>query len=280
MSTTPSSCWATGSLSKILDLCIFLLDVEVILHSDGLLLTQSNYIAELLDKFHMLEANGVATPMSTSEHLSINDGSCSADVKQYRQVIGSLQYLSFTRPDICFTINKLAQFQHASSIRHWQAAKRFLRYLKEILTYGLLIRPSSTTILQAYSDADWGGMIDTRHSTSDYVILLGSNPITVAGAVAEVNWIVNLLKELHLPPKTPPKILCDNVGATYLSRNPFFHSRMKHVAIDFHFVRDQLVDALTKPLPRRPFSDFVTKIGFQPVEPILRGHDKDKDKQS
>ncbi|OIT05961.1 putative mitochondrial protein, partial [Nicotiana attenuata] len=245
----------------------FFLGVEVIPHSDGLLLTQSNvflltqsnYIAELLDKFHMLEANGVATPMSTSEHLSINDGSCSADVKLYRQVIGSLQYLSFTRPDICFTINKLAQFQHAPLIRHWQAAKRLLRYLKETLTYGLLIRPSSTTILQAYSDADWGGMIDTRHSTSAYVILLGSNPISwcskkqrtvarssteaeyraVAGAVAEVNWIVNLLKELHLPPKSPPKILCDNVGATYLSRNPVFHSRIKHVAIDFHFVRDQ-----------------------------------------
>ncbi|OIT34060.1 putative mitochondrial protein [Nicotiana attenuata] len=94
----------------------FFLGVKVIPYSDGLLLAQSNYIAELLDKYHMLEANGVATPMSTSEHLSINDGTGSTAMKLYRQVIGSLQYLSFTRPDICFTINSNSSMLHRFDI--------------------------------------------------------------------------------------------------------------------------------------------------------------------
>nr|XP_016452197.1 PREDICTED: uncharacterized mitochondrial protein AtMg00810-like [Nicotiana tabacum] len=191
------------------------LGVEINPHLDGLLLTQSNYIAELLDKFHMLEANGVATPMSTSEHLSINAGSCSTDVKLYRQDEEALDVM----------INLLPAHNSGPIVGMICEDEEFDTALKAV-----------AGIAEAYSDVDWGGMIDTRHSTSAYVILLGSNPIswcskkqrTVARSsteaeyrvVVEVNLIVNLLKELHLPPKTPPKILCYNVGATYLSHNP------------------------------------------------------------
>ncbi|KAH0729056.1 hypothetical protein KY289_000244 [Solanum tuberosum] len=261
----------------------------------------------------MLDANSVSTPLSTSDVLSLDDGSPSADATLYRQVIGSLQYLSFTRPDICFAVNKLAQFRHSPSAKHWQATKRLLHYLKGTLTYGLHFKHGNSSQLLAYSDADWGGIPDTRHSTSAYIIFLGKNPISwcsnkqhtvarssteaeykaVASAVAELNWLTNLLQELRVKLPCPPKLFCDNIGVTYLCRNPVFHSRMKHVAIDFHFVRDQvesrqisvhhiptgaqLADALTKALPGR---SFLSNIGLKQIEPMLKGHDKDKDVES
>lgn len=87
----------------------FFLGVEVIQHAHGLTLTQSSFIANILSKFNMLDANSVSTPLSTSDVLSLDDdGSPTADAALYRQVIGSLQYLTFTRPDICFVVNKIA----------------------------------------------------------------------------------------------------------------------------------------------------------------------------
>jgi hypothetical protein len=93
-------------------------------------------------------------------------------------------------------------------------------------------------------------------STSAYVIYLGRNPISwsskkqhttaclsieaeykiVADTAAEISWVCSLLFELHFPVSHTPVIYCDNIGATQLSFNPVFHSRMKHVAIDFHFI--------------------------------------------
>ena len=109
-----------------------------------------------------------------------------------------------------------------------------------------------------YSDADWAGDPTDRTSTTGYILFYGSNPISwsskkqktvarssteaeyraVASALAETNWVTNLLSELRVPLTAIPKIMCDNVGTTYLCQNPVFHSRMKHIAIDFHFVRE------------------------------------------
>ncbi|KAH0764589.1 hypothetical protein KY285_000460 [Solanum tuberosum] len=301
---------------KDLGLLLVFLGVEVIQHDHGLTLTQSSFIADILNKFNMLDANSVITHLSTSEILSLDDGSPSADATLYRQVIGSLQYLTFTQPDISFAVNKLTQFQHSPSTKHWQATKRLLRYLKETITYGLHFKRGNSSQLLAYSNADWGGIPDTRHFTSAYVIFLGKNPISwcsnkqrtvakssteaeyraVASVVAELNWLTNLLQGLRVKLPCPPKVFCDNIGVTYLCRNPVFHSRMKHVAIDFHFVRDQvesgrnsvhhipigaqLADALTKALPKRSFVHPVSNIGLKQIEPMLRGHDKDKDIES
>ena len=111
----------------------------------------------------------------------------------------------------------------------------------------------------------------------------------VAAATAELNWISNLLSELQCS-TSPPTIYCDNLGATYLTANPVFHSRMKHIAIDFHFVRDQvskhklrvthvhssdqLADSLTTPLSHLPFQDHRSKIGILDGSSILRGHNR------
>lgn len=231
-----------------------------------------------------------ATRLSSSTVFSVYGDASGCDPSLYRKVIGSLQYLSLTRPDVAFTVNKLAQFMHLPSSSHWAALKRLLRYLKGTVDYGLFLPRSTTMPLRAFSDADWAGNPDDRTSTSAYLVYLGNCLVSwksfkqksvarssteaeyraLASAAAELAWIQSLLHEMLLPlSSSPPTLYCDNVGATYLSANPVFHSRMKDSAIDFHFVRervkngllrvlhvssaDQLADALTKPLPKTRF---------------------------
>ncbi|KAK0608038.1 hypothetical protein LWI29_024579 [Acer saccharum] len=149
---------------------------------------------------------------------------------------------------------------HQPSTDHWELVKRVLRYLCGSLDEGILLYRDSPVSLHAYSDADWAGNKDDYSSTSAYIVYLGRNPIswsskkqhtiarssteaeyrTVASTAAELNWVCFLLTDLGLMLPTVPIIYCDNVGATQLCSNPIFHSRMKHVAIDFHFIRDQV----------------------------------------
>lgn len=88
--------------------------------------------------------------MSTTEHLTLSDGAAAVDAKFYRQVIGSLMYFTFTRPDICFSVNKLAQFQLRQPVKHWQATKCLLCCLKKTLTHGLHYQPSTSHMMVAY----------------------------------------------------------------------------------------------------------------------------------
>ncbi|KAK0603909.1 hypothetical protein LWI29_010028 [Acer saccharum] len=276
----------------------YFLGVEVVPHKQGILLSQRRYIMDLLTRTKMTEAKPVQTPLPTSPPISLHSGTPLSDPTTYRTVVGSLQYLSLTRPDISYAVNKLSQFMHQPSSDHWELVKRVLRYLGGTLNDGILIHRDSPITLHAFSDADWAGNKDDYSSTGAYIVYLGRNPIswsskkqhtiarssteaeyrTVASTAAELNWVCFLLTDLGLTLPTVPTIYCDNVGATQLCSNPIFHSRMKHVAIDFHFIRDQvqsgslrvthvsskdqLADALTKPLPRAAFQNLKCKIGL------------------
>lgn len=304
----------TGSSSSLVSACIhvlasrfslkepadlhYFLGIEVTRTRSGLHLMQRKYIVDLLIKFHMLDAKPVSTPQATSPRLSLSTGTPLDNPKEYRMIIGSLQYLAYTRPDIAFSVNKLSQYMHKPTDAHWQAAKRILRYLAGTLTHGICINKHSPLNLHAFSDVDWAGDTDDFVSTNAYIVYLGSTPIawtskkqsgvarssteaeyrSVANTAAELWWVSLLLKELGVTMPTTPAVYCDNVGATYLSANPVFHSRMKHLTLDFHFVRDnvqsgalrvqhistrdQLADALTKPLARSRFNELMNKIGL------------------
>lgn len=175
---------------------------------------------------------------------------------------------------------------HKPASLHLQHLKRILRYIKQTTNHGFMLRKMVANNLLAYSDAYWGGNNDDRTSTSSYIIFFGGSPIlwlsrkqrtvawssteaeyrAVATATTELMWLENLLHELRIPIHEPPRLLCDNVGATYLCSNHVLHSRMKHISLDYHFVReqvqtnklivthvstkDQLEDLLTKPLSK------------------------------
>lgn len=122
-------------------------------------------------------AKPCSTPISSGT-LSRADGSSLQDPTQYRQILGALQYLSFTRPDICYAVNKVCQFMHLPSDAHWMTVKRILRYLKHTIHYGLQLRRQNPFRLSAYSDADWAGCPDDRRSTGGYGIFFGQNLIS------------------------------------------------------------------------------------------------------
>ena len=115
----------------------FFLGIEASRTSSGLFLSQRQYIYNILQRTNMVEAKPVSSPMSSSQQLSLFDGAPCADPSQYRSVVGALQYLSLTRPDISYSVNKVCQFMHKPTEIHWSAVKRILRYLKFSIDFGL-----------------------------------------------------------------------------------------------------------------------------------------------
>jgi histone deacetylase 1/2 len=248
----------------------------------------------------MVDCKPVATPLSTSEKLSLHEGSLLGpdDASRYRSIVGALQYLTLTRPDITFSVNKVCQFLHAPTTVHWAAVKRILRYLKQCTELGLKIQNSST-LVSAFSDADWAGNIDDRRSTGGFAVFIGSNLVSwsarkqatvsrssteseykaIANATAEIMWVQTLLRELGIPSPRAARLWCDNIGAKYLSANPVFHARTKHIEVDYHFVRervaqklleiefvssgDQIADGFTKALSVRLLENFKSNLHLE-----------------
>jgi histone deacetylase 1/2 len=89
-----------------------------------------------------------------------------------------LQYLTLTRPDIAFSVNKVCQFLHAPTTVHWAAVKRILRYIKQCVQLGLKIQRSDSTLVSAFLDADWAGCVDDRKSTGGFAVFLGANLVS------------------------------------------------------------------------------------------------------
>ena len=187
----------------------------------------------------------------TQEHIIANN----------RSTVGALQYLTLTRPDIAFSVNKLNQYWQAPTLAHWKACKRVLRYIKGTISYGLKFKPTQFLKLEGYSDADWASSIDDRKSISGICIFLGGNFITwssrkqtvvtrsstaveyraLASAAIDLIWMQHLLTEIGINLQlTPPILWCDNQGAQALASNHVYHARTKHIEIDVHFVRDLL----------------------------------------
>jgi hypothetical protein len=171
-----------------------------------------------------------------------------------------LQYLTLTQPDISFSVNKICQFLHAPTTVHLTAAKRILRYVRGTADLGLQIIRSNSMLVSGFSDADWAGCVDDRRSTGGFAVFLGSNLVSwsarkqltvsrssteaeykaIANVAAEIMWIQTLLDELGIPHPPTASVWCDSLGATYLSANPVFHARTKHIEVDYHFVREQV----------------------------------------
>lgn len=232
----------------------YFLGIEAKRGPQGLHLSQKRYILDLLERTNMLGAKPVATPMATSPKLTLHSGSSLTDPTEYRRIVGSLQYLAFTRPDLSYTVIKLSQYMHSPTSDHWNAVKRALRYLAGTVDYGICLRRGNSVSLHAFSDVDWAGDGDDYVSTNGYVVYIGHHPVSwsskkqksiarssteaeyrsVANTSSELIWITSLLHELGIPLTGTPTIYCDNLGATYLCANPVFHSRMKHVALDYH----------------------------------------------
>nr|XP_040254247.1 uncharacterized mitochondrial protein AtMg00810-like [Aegilops tauschii subsp. strangulata] len=215
----------------------FFLGLEVSQSSTRLTLTQKKYSLDLLHRAGMLKCKHAITPMSATDRLSALDGDPLSpdDATEYRSLVGGLQYLTITRSDISYAVNRVCQYLHAPRTSHWSAVKRILRYICLTASYGLLLQPAPSCELSAFSDAYWAGSPDDRRSTGGYAVFLGSNLIAwnahkqatvsrssteaeykaVADATAEIIWVQSLLRELRVSPARPPVLWCDNIGAAH-----------------------------------------------------------------
>ncbi|XP_028090289.1 uncharacterized protein LOC114290545 [Camellia sinensis] len=247
-----------SSMKELGDISYFL-GIPVLSISQGYFLSQPKYATDLLHKAGMLECKPCSTPMAIKPSSSTSDDLPYSQPQLYRSLVGALQYLTITRPDISLAVNHACQHMHVPTIAHFALVKRILRYVKGTLTHGLRFTPGPFT-LHAFTDANWAGDSLDRRSTSGFCVFLGPNLISwsakkqptvsrssteaeyrsMASTTAELVWLQQLLKDLCISSSSPPVLWCDNISAMALASNPVFHSRLKHIEVDCHFIRDRV----------------------------------------
>ena len=283
------------------------LGLEVKKTCQGFFISQKSYAKNLLERFGMGESNGIATPMEPYLKLNKEEGELLKDERRFRQLVGSLIYLTTTRPEIAFPVSIISQFMQSPRTPHLDAAKRILRYVKYSLDYGLLYKRSSDFMLRGYTDADWAGDTNDRRSTSSYCFSTGSAMISwcskkqstvalssteaeyMAATIAtqECIWLKRLIGDIYCEVDYAVPIECDNESAIRLASNPIFHGRTKHIEIHHHFVREkvlnqevelkgvhtsnQVADIFTKALAKSKFESFRAALGVVNSKYALRG---------
>ena len=284
---------------KDLGLLKFFLGIEVARSKTGMYLTQRKYAMEIIKDAGLLNSKPANFPMEQNHKLALSTSPLLEHPEMYRRLVGRLIYLGVTRPDLAYSVHTLSQFMQTPRIDHWQAALRVVRYLKGSPGQGLLLRAKDSLQITGWCDSDWASCPITRRSVSGYFIQLGSSPVswktkkqhTVSMSSAEAEyramayltkeliWLKRILQALGIRHDQPMRVYCDSKAALHIGNNPVFHERTKHIELDCHFIRDeilagtiatshvststQLADVFTKALGRYEFEGFQVKLGIQ-----------------
>ena len=199
--------------------------------------------------------NPAKTPVEVGTKLTKKGEEPLVDSTYFKQIVGSLRYLTCTRPDISYAVGLISRFMESPNQYHMQVAKRIMRCLKGTQNYGLFY---SSTDNCALSDSDWAGDLDDKKSTTGSCFTLGSATcswlskkqytvalstceaeyIAAASSACQAIWLTSLLSQMHTPPKGTLKIFVHNKSAINLAKNPVAHGRSKHIDIKFHFLRE------------------------------------------
>jgi len=281
----------------------FFLGLQVRQEEKGIFISQTKYAKELVKKFGLEDSKLASTPMSSTLKLDKDLEGPSTDSKKYRGMIGSLLYLTASRPDIMFAVCLCARFQSNPKESHLKAVKRIIRYVKGTSCLGLFYPRNDSFTLTAYCDADFGGCKTDRKSTSGTCFLLGNSLVSwsckkqhsialstteaeymaASSGCAQILWMKQTLSDYNITLDTVP-LKCDNKSAICLSKNSVLHSRSKHIDVRHHFLRDhvekktitldyipteeQIADILTKPLELDSYSRIRRTMGICDITEI------------
>ena len=138
-------------------------------------MTQAKYASALVSRAGLTDDKTAPSPLEVNAKFSSTDGTLLKDATLYRQLVGSLVYLTVTRPDIAYAVHLVSQFMAAPRTTHYAAVLRILRYIKGTLFQGLHFPFNSSLELEGYSDSDWAGNLTSRHSTTGYCFFLGDS---------------------------------------------------------------------------------------------------------
>eukprot|EP00253_Pinus_taeda_P011790 PITA_11790 len=229
----------------------YFLSIEVDQNEKGIFISQARYVNQVLSRFNMQECKATITPTVMGLKLSREDSSKDFDPSLYKSMVGSLMYLTATRPDIMYAVSLISRFMERPKEAHWQAAKRILRYVKGAISWA-----SKKQSIVALSTAQ-----------AEYV--------AATAAACQAVWMRRMLRSLGQEQAKARVIFCDNSSPIALSKNSVFHKRTKHIDTRFHYIRElvknngeivlehcrtqeQVADILTKPLDQKSF-EFLRK---------------------
>nr|GEW60263.1 retrovirus-related Pol polyprotein from transposon TNT 1-94 [Tanacetum cinerariifolium] len=279
----------------------FLLGLQVNQFSNGIFINQSKYILDILKRFGMENCYTVPTPMVEQAKLKLNLVGKPVNHTDYQIMIGSLMYVTSSRPDIMFTTCMCARYQANPNEHHMSAVKRIFYYLKRTINLGLWYPKDYGFDLTAYSDVDHAGCHLDRKSTSDGVQFLGdklvcwsskkqncvsisiaeSEYVAVSSCCAQVLWMRTQLMDYGFFYDKVP-IYCDSKSEIAISCNPVQYTRTKHIDVRYYFIKAhvekgtielyfvgteyQLADLFMKSLPEARFTFLVEKLGMMSRE--------------
>jgi transposase InsO family protein len=275
----------------------FFLGLQIKQLAQGTVINQAKYISDLLKRFDMTGSSSVKTPMTPNIPLHADLSGNSVDQTSYRAIIGSLLYLTASRPDIMYSTCICARYQANPKESHLLAAKRILRYLKGTPSLGLWYPKDSGFELTAYTDSDYAGCKLDRKSTSGSCQFLGEKLVSwssrkqncvststaeaeyvaAASCCSQVLWMKTQLADYGYTMRRIP-IYCDSKSAIQITANPVQHSKTKHIDIRYHFIKDhvekgnielhfvesklQLADLFTKPFDDLRFTFLLSQLGM------------------
>ncbi|GAB2273823.1 hypothetical protein Dimus_039054 [Dionaea muscipula] len=282
----------------------YYLGIQVEQREDGILLSRARVHQESLwNRFGMWSCRLVSTPVLVGIKLSKAGNGHLADPSLYRSLVGSLRYVTCTRPDILYAVGLVCRFMETPTTEHLATCERILRYLKGTFAYGLWYASSSPAtvsvapvllpdsppsfVLSGYSDSDWGGDVDGRKSTTGFLFFFGAAVFTwvsklqpivtlssteaeyvaVASCVQHGLWLRQLLKELYMEQAMSTVVNVDNQSAIAVAKNPVYHDRSKHIDVRFHFLREAITKGdveLAYVKTQFQLADLLTKpLGYQ-----------------
>ncbi|KAI3493174.1 hypothetical protein L1887_42164 [Cichorium endivia] len=275
----------------------FFLGLQIKQSKEGIFINQQKYTKSLLERFGMTNCSKAKVPLPAGTRLNPSLDKPKTDVHQYRSMIGSLLYLTASRPDIMFAVCNCARYQADPREPHLAAVKTIFRYLHGTTAYGLWYPANSGFYIQAYSDSDLGGYSIDRKSTSGGCQFLDGKLISwqskkqtcvsistaeaeyvaAAACTSQIIWIQSQLKDYAINMRKIP-LFCDSQSAIRICHNPVQHSKTKHIALRYHFIKshveegnievhfvhttEQLADIFTKALNEEAFTRNVRGLGM------------------